>query len=347
MRATRLWPVAAVALAGVLLVSAPSGQTQAQWRESATTTISGPSSDVFEMSATASGPQVDLTNLSRRQSADLDVRSTRVTRVDAGDTNDLLARAALVYTSGQGACGGTTQSTYWAARSAGQITAGTTYTRPQGAVAGATLAPGAGRVLCPTLSLPYPATAAGERDTYLAHAGRSVDITTVVRQTSKPPATWASTERTTTTRFSVGTPAPTSPAGTSPCRSEASGGQGSGSVGRLAFGWPLASTSTTTPTPAMAGGWEVLVRPVSGSWKSLATLDASARLSNPLLGSKLGPVGSTYELVLRGYPFAGDHARYVESDWLVRATNDSAGRNDRFVCTGVIPNPDQGQVNLP
>ena len=32
MRATRLWPVAAMVLAGVLLVSAPSGQTEAQWR---------------------------------------------------------------------------------------------------------------------------------------------------------------------------------------------------------------------------------------------------------------------------------------------------------------------------
>ncbi|MGO1167543.1 MAG: hypothetical protein ACTMHL_13140 [Janibacter sp.] len=373
MRRIRTWSTAAaVVLAGVLVVTlSPSDGSEAQWRDSDSTSVSGPRSDTFEMTAAdvpdnratpwpngrmATSPQITLKNQSTRHSSWVNVKSSRVTNVIGNDGTGLLGKLSLDYTVGSGSCETGGQGQYWRAGGFGQLTNGTTITRSQTKVDGATLPSGQSRLLCPKVGLDYASTTAGQRSALLNHAGRAVDITTVVNQRSEAPATWASSERTVTSRYRLAMPTPVKPSRWNVCRTTTSGGDPDSILpkyyGGLFWGWPNADTANfgdPTSTPAMAGGWDVMRRTRAGAWevwKSVAAGEARA-----LAGINSREISDERHEVrdfkLRGYPFAGDKSRYVESAWIARAENDWSLLTDRWQCHDPLPNPDAGPHNLP
>ena len=109
-------------MATALLVTlTPSGGSQAQWRDSATRSVSGPSSDTFDMAAAdvpdtsptpwpsgrmATSPRVTVTNQSARHSSWINVRSTRVDRVVPEGGADAVTGMSLGYGVGTGSCAG-------------------------------------------------------------------------------------------------------------------------------------------------------------------------------------------------------------------------------------------------
>lgn len=344
------WALGAVAaLACSALALTPSGGTDAQWRESASRTVTGPTADSLEMTATDRGgavPQIDLTSTSSRQTSWVNVKSSRVDRVVAEGGTAPIAGMALGYTFGAGSCQSGGQGGYWAARSAGQVTPRATYTRTESKVAGATLAPGATRSLCPAISFSTSST-----QTLLNHAGRAFDITTLVNQRSEAPATWASTDRTVTSRYRVAMPAPETPSASHACQRTLSNGTPSalGYYGGFFWGWPDAATASETTTPAMAGGWEILRKTRAGGWEVWKTV-ASGNL-RALAGINSKDISDVREEVrefkIRGYPFAADRSRYVESAWIARAHNDWSLLTDRWACDSPIPNLSAGPTNMP
>lgn len=368
MRTTRTWTTAAaVVLAGAVLVSlSPPEGTDARWRDSGSTTASGPRSDTFGMSASdvpddraipwptgrmATSPQVSLTNQSARQSSWVNVQSTRLDRAIANDGNAVLQKMGLDYTFGTGTCEAGGQGTYWQALAAGQVVDGATYRRGESKVSGATLAPGQPRVLCPRITLDYPATTAGQRSALLNHAGRAVDVSTVVNQRSEAPATWSSQPRTVKSRYRIAMPPPVKPSTSEVCRTTYSNGTPSplGYYGGFFWGWPDADTTSATSTPAMAGGWEIMRRSRTGAWEVWKAVAADnvrelAGLNSRDVSDQRNEVR---EFTLRGYPFANDRSRYVESAWIVRAENDWSLLTDRWRCHDPLPNPDAGPHNLP
>lgn len=368
----RTWSAAgAVVVAGALLVTlSPSGGTDAQWRDSANRSLSGPSSDTFGMTATnvadtgatpwpngrmTTTPQVTLANQSGRQTSWVNVQSTRVNRVVTSDTStNLLAKTRLDYTYGTGACDGGSQGQYWNAGTFGQITHGTTVTRPGARVDGATLAPGQSRTLCPKVTLDYPSTTAGRRAALLNHGGRALDITTVVNQRTEAPATWASTPRTVTSRYRLAMPAPATPSGSDVCQRTLSNGNPSsvGYYGGFFWGWPDAATAdyaNPPATPAMAGGWDIMRQTANGGWEVWKSVPAGSERRSA--GHNSRDIDPSRDVVrnfkLRGYPFAGDKSRYVESDWIARAENDWSLLTDRWECHPPLVNPDAGPHNMP
>lgn len=358
---------AALALGALLVTLTVPGGSEARWQESETSAVTGPTSDVFSLTATdvpdqrplswpdgrmRTQPTIELLNDSRRNSSWVDVRSTRVTKVLPGDGNDLIARMALTYTYGSGSCGTGQQADYWRARGVGAIMDGAVYQREQQKVSGATLDPGATQVLCPVVRLDQETdSTAGQRRALLDHAGRAVDIRTVVAQRSEAPATWSSPERTVTSRVRIAAPAPVTPAGSDVCRRTFSNGNPSsiGYFGGFFWGWPDAATNDPTATPAMAGGWEILRRTRAGGWevwKSESSGDV--RRSSGHNSRDISDVrDEVREFKLRGYPFAGDRSRYVESAWIARAHNDWSLLTDRWACDSPRPNPDAGPHNMP
>ena len=374
-RSRTLTTAAAVALAGGLVVTlGPSGGTEAQWRDTASSQVTGPSSDTFAMTATnvpdgvtptwpgaawKSSASVNLTNRSARHSSWIDVKSTRVTKVVGGDSNTILNQTALDYTIGTGACGTGSQSSYWQARGQGTITDGTTYTRPSTKVAGATLAPQGSQTLCPQVRHGYNTdTTAGQRSLLLNHAGRALDITTVVGQRSEAPATWASPEQTVTSRYRLAMPSPVTPATSDVCRTTYPSGapSGSGYYGGFFWGWPDAPTDSyvnPVATPAMAGGWDIMRQTSNGGWEVWDSVASGSERS--IAGLYAGDIDPNLDVIrrfkLRGYPFAGDKSRYVESAWIARAERASFyywfQRYQRWQCHTPLQNPDAGPHNMP
>lgn len=364
MRRTRLLPVVtAVAVGAALLVSVSDGVgTDARWRESSSTTVTGPRSDVFDLTATDADstltvaqtwptgvrhdntPRIDLKNTSTRHSSWIDVVSTKVGKVNvSGDSTDLVSKIALEYLTGATECRSGTAS-YWYARTLGTITGGTTYTRSSAKVSGATLAPGGTKVLCPLVRPGYQTDeVAGKRQYLLNYAGRALDITTVVRQRSEAPATWSSTPRTVTSRYRVAAPSPTTPTNASVCRS------GWGSSGGFFWGWPDADASSTATTPAMAGGWDILRKSEAGTWEVWKSAGADVRSLSGNSWEISDKRGEFRQFKLRGYPFAGDKTRYVESDWIASAAKEWSWSwlTDRWVCSTRESNPSAGPHNLP
>lgn len=355
---------AAVTVALVVTL-APSGDSRARWRETASTTAKGASSDGFGMTATnvpdsaampwpngrwASSPQITLTNQSARHSSWTNVKSTKLAKVVAGDTNSVVSVAALAYTHGTGTCSAGGQGSYWSARAAGQVVDGTTYTRSQSKVAGATMSPGQSRTLCPVVTLDYPSTTAGQRTALLNHAGRALDITTVVGQRSEAPATWSSPDRTVVSRYRIAMPPPATPS-SDVCQRTLSNGTPSsvGYYGGFFWGWPDPVTSTATATPAMAGGWDIMRRSRTGAWEVWKSIASGNERSLAGINSRdiSDQRDEVREFKLRGYPFAGDRTRYVESAWIARARNDWSLLTDRWTCDSPLPNPDAGPTNLP
>lgn len=363
MRRTVLLTTAtAVAVGTAMLLSlTPAEGTDARWRTTGTTTVSGPRSDTFDLTATdvpdpltaaqvwPSGsrlnntPRIDLRNTSTRHSSWIDVRSTRVTNAVPGDTNSIVSQIALEYTTGSATCE-TGTSTYWTARGVGSIANGTTHNRTSSKVAGATLAPGGTKTLCPLVRPNYTtATTTGARDFLRNHAGRTLDITTVVAQRSELPATWASPTRTTTSRYRVALPAPTTPSTGPVCRAESNG------YGSIRWGWPDATESAMTSTPAISD-WEILEW-TGSSWAPAMYdfADGDPRGVTNLDPQRLGNAtrGSPRLLKARGYPFAGDRSRYVESTWIARAYRVYDYYRYTWACGSASTNPDAGPHNMP
>lgn len=356
----------AVLAAALVVTLTPSGGTQARWHDGTTSSASGPRSDDFGMTATnvpdqgatpwpngrmATSPHLDLTNQSTRHASWVNIKSTRVTRAVAGDTNPLLPQVALAYTVGSGSCTAGGQGSYWSARATGQVVEGTTYTRAQTKVAGATIGPGQTRVACPVVTLGYPSTTAGQRTALLNHAGRALDITTVVGQRSEAPATWSSPDHTVTSRYRIAMPTPTTPSADPVCRRTFSSGNPSsaGYYGGFFWAWPDAATSSETASPAMAGGWEILRRTRAGGWEVWKAVPSGSARSLAGINSRdiSDQRDEVREFKLRGYPFAGDRTRYVESAWIARAFNDWSLLTDRWTCSDPRPNPDAGPHNMP
>ncbi|WP_435199153.1 hypothetical protein [Janibacter sp. GS2] len=370
MRRRRVLGVAtAVAVAGTMVLSlSPSDGSAARWRDSATVPAVGPTSGTFGMTATdaasaaptwsgsgpiSNSPRIDLTNQSSSHSSWINVRSTRLDTVVANDGNAILQKAKIDYRYGDDSCASGT-SALWSARASGQIVGGTTYTRsPQDKVPGATLTPGQKKTLCPVVALDY-AGGSAQRDALLNHAGRALDITTVVNQRSEAPATWASEDRTLTSRYRLAMPTPKKPSQSDVCRVTLASGTPSnlGYYGGFFWGWPDAVTSGSPSTPAMAGGWEILRLSRTGNawevWETISGGDAR-RTPEALNSNRIsdGSRGETRQFKLRGYPFAGDKARYVESEWIARASNERSILTDRWVCQPQLPNPDAGPHNMP
>ncbi len=368
MRGARTWSTAAaVVLAGALVVTlSPSDGTDARWRDSGSATASGPSSDTFGMTASdvaddratpwpngrmSTSPQVDLANQSARHSSWVNVQSTRLDRAVGAEDNTVLQKMSLDYTFGTGTCEAGGQGTYWRALGVGQITDGSTSPRGQGKVEGATLGPGQSRVLCPKVTLDYASTTAGQRSALLNHAGRAVDITTVVNQRSEAPATWASAARTARSRYRIAMPSPVKPSSSEMCQTTFSNGNPSpiGYYGGFFWGWPDAATSAATSTPAMAGGWEILRRSRTGAWEVWKTVPAGSTRELTGLNSRdiSDQRNEVREFTLRGYPFADDRSRYVDSAWIFRAENDWSLLTDRWRCHAPLPNPDAGPHSMP
>lgn len=377
MRSTSLVTaaVAVTATGSVLLASSPSQGTRAQWSASATTSVTGPSSDGFAITAEDvpnagtvpvetggvvwpagrlhNSPQVTLTNQSTRHSSWINVTSARVTTAIATDGGaDLLSRMALDYTVGTGSCQGGGQDQYWRVRGFGELSNGTTYDRDQSKVGSATLPPGQARVLCPKVTLNYPGTPAGQRSALLNHAGRALDITTVVNQRSEAPASWASPDRTVTSRFRMAMPTPVKPSEFNVCRTTNSSGNPNALVrlyGGFFWGWPDAPTSSTTPTPAMAGGWDIMRRSPSGEWETWRSVSSGS--NRALAGINSNDIDNDPFVIrqfkLRGYPFAGDKSRYIESAWIARASDGWGLNVNRWVCHEPLLNPNAGPHNMP
>ena len=356
----------AAVTAALVVTLAPSGGSQARWRDGTSTSATGTSSDGFGMTATnvpdtapmpwpsgrwANSPQITLANLSARHSSWTNVKSTRVAKVVTGDTNSVVAKVALDYTHGTGTCAAGGQGSYWSARATGQVVDGTTYPRSQAKVAGATIPPAQSRTLCPVVTLGYPSTTAGQRDALLNHAGRALDITAVVNQRSEAPATWASQDRTVVSRYRIATPAPAKPSTSDVCQRTFSNGTPSsaGYYGGFFWGWPDPATASTTATPAMAGGWEIMRRTRTGTWEVWKSIASGNERNLAGINSRdISDVrNEVREFKLRGYPFAGDRSRYVESAWIARAQNDWSLLTDRWTCESPLPNPDAGPQNMP
>lgn len=368
MRRIHTWSTAAVVvLAGALVVTlSPSEGTDAQWRDSASTSASGPSSDTFGMTATnvpdnastpwptgrmVTSPQVSLTNQSTRHRSWVNVKSSRLNTATGNDSTSLLGKLSLDYTVGTSSCETGGQGQYWRAGGFGQLMNGTTITRSQAKVDGATLPPGESRALCPKVGLNYASTTAGQRSALLNHAGRAVDITTVLNQRSEAPATWASPDRTATSRYRLATPPPVKPSG-DVCQKTFSSGEpsGLGLFGGFFWGWPDAPTSSEVGTPAMAGGWEVLRLSSSGTWVSWATVSGNVRRSAGHNSSRISddgqPTTAVRQFKLRGYPFAGDRSRYVESAWIARAY-ELGNVLTSWQCDTPLTNTNAGPHNMP
>lgn len=371
MQRNRLLAVATAAVASTMALSlSPYGGSEAQWREEATASAVGPSSDTFALTAKdaespapawsgsgpiSNSPRINLTNQATAHSSWINVRTTRLARVvqDAASAA-LMGKAKIDYRSGDTSCTNTT-SLLWNARAYGTVTDGATYTRaPQDKVTGATLTPGQTRVLCPTISLNYTGANA-HRDALLNHAGRAIDITTKLNQRSEAPATWASPDKTVTSRYRLAMPAPVKPASGDVCRKTFSNGNpsGAGLFGGFFWGWPNAGTDDATTTPAMAGGWELFRRDLDTqewvSWQPDVN-PGSDRKRAGVNSNDISDDGQSRravrEFILRGYPFAGDKTRYVESDWIARAHETFLGA---WACDSPLPNPaaSAGPHNMP
>ncbi len=379
-RSRTLAAAAAVAVAGTMLLtlSPPQGTE----RDTATAPVTGPKSDTFNMTATnvpfpaspwpssgrvANSPRIDVTNASMRHSSWVNIQSTSVKKAVTPDNNNLLSQIALDYEYGEGKCE-FLLGPYWNARGVGQITENTTYSRtPQDKVAIATLAPGQKRSLCPAVRLNYTtSTDAGQRDALLNHAGRALDITTVVNQKSELPATWASEPRTAISRYRVNMPRPQKPSDGPICRNTRENGNPNTSSGWGGFfwGWPDADTnhSSQKSTPAMAGGWELFRKSATGDvWKSMHSdvVPGATRHRGGIPGTAISNDGQAASMVrqfkLRGYPFTEangkpDKLRYVESSWIAEA---HMAANNTFYCDNPvspqepIPNPNAGPHNMP
>lgn len=357
MRRSRLMATAAaVAVTGAMMLTfSPSQGSDAQWREKLETPVDGPKSDTFAMTAAgsdtpvptwpgsngiANSSQITLKNGSARHSSWVNVRSTRLNKV-VPDGNNILTKAKLDYRFGAGSC----TTDYWSARGAGSITEGTSYDRPQNKVTGATLAPGTSGLLCPTVGLDYSGANA-QRDALLNHAGRALDITTVVNQRSEKPATWASQDQTVTNRYRLAMPTPTASSGGACVPGAIFSPQGG-----FAWAWPDQATGSTVDTPAMAGGWEILRKNASGAWESWDTLQANRRSATGYDPERISddgrPKQEPREFVLRGYPFANTKSSYVESDWIVTARNTRPIFLDRWTCVDTTKNDHSGPHNMP
>lgn len=103
----------------------------------------------------------------------------------------------------------------------------------------------------------------------------------------------------------------------------------------------------------MAGGWEILIKPVTGgTWQTWKTIgDGRAR---SIVGINSRDIsadhGAVYEFKLRGFPFKGmEHRdRYVESAWIARAENDWSLLTDRWTCRNPRVNTEgAGPHNMP
>lgn len=373
MRRNRtLAAAAAVAVAGTMLLTlSPAQGSKAQWRDTATVAVIGSKSDTFDMTATnapfpapdwpssgrvSNSPRVDVTNESARHSSWVNVHSTNVKKVVTPDTNTILTQMALDYEYGEQECR-FPLGVYWQARIVGQITDNTTYPRTQNKVAFGTLAPGQKGSLCPAVRLNYTtSTEAGQRSALLNHAGRALDITTVVNQKSESPATWASDTRTAISRYRIALPTPQKPAAFNVCRNTNSSGNPDGVIqayGGFFWGWPDAATSgDPTTTPAMAGGWDILRQNTTGSWEFFAAATTNNRRQRAGINSRniyepASPNTNIRKFKLRGYPFAGDKTRYVESSWIARAHHTSTTTTGNWACDAPEVNPEAGPHNMP
>lgn len=367
-RVTRALLAAIVAAAAALLVGVPSGGSDAAWVVSATSQVRGPSADVFEAGAVdvpdprsprwpegrvGSVNEVVVSNESVRQSGWVNVTSARVRTLGPADGTGVRGKAAVDYSFGGGSCAEGGGVSYWAAKAPGGGGGEeSVFSRSQVKVAGATVPAGGSRVLCPRVRLDYPDTVAGRRAALLNHAGRTLGVESVVNVRAEAPSTWVSSSRTVTSRFEVAMPSPQEPSSSEVCRTTTSGGSPNawGYYGGFFWGWPDAPSSSTVSSPAMAGGWQILRRDLDGSgWSVWATVaDGSRRSSAGHDSNDISDrLGQVREFKLRGYPFAGDRSRYVESAWIARAHNTFSIFNGRWVCDAPTVNPDAGGHNLP
>lgn len=341
--------VCATLLLGHLVLLPQPGGVDARWFVDAEVDLPSTRSDTLSSSATdattgtapgtaPNAPAVSLAAGPGRQTALADVTTTRVTLPAASPGSDaLLGASGLRYRLAPpgGTCAAPVTSDYWSVGGAGAISPGVTYTRTGAVPAGSAVGPGATRQLCPQV---VP-TRTGDA-LFLTHGGRALDVQTGARITTQAPATWSTATSTATSRYRVGFPAigPTAGAGT--C-------MGPGLLpillgGGVVWEWPSAAVADGTATPAV-WRWQIRYRPV-GSTSAWSTLDITNPATRAVHYSALTTTAlTTYEVVVRAYPFPGDTSRYVD------AVSSQARRNIlglTWVCPGVLPGTG-GPVNMP
>lgn len=376
-----LAPAAGCALVLALVSVLPSPhQTRAGWREDANASLPDGRTDGFALTSqnvtttvdhrqsaptdVANEPGIRVQNDATRHQSWIDVVSTTITVPASNTTSTLLTKVNIDYDVNS-TCESGLATPYWNVNDAGVggLQAGVTYSRTSAKVAGDVLPPGQATSVCPWVQPDYPtATADGRRDLLLAHAGRQLDIATVVRQRSEAPGTWSSPGQTVTTRYQVKLPPPTRPSsdGIVCSRTLVDGTRSSvGTFGRLYWAWPFAAQSVDIATAAVDRF--VLLRSTDGqTWtefrKSLTQDPAASRYqvsggvrasevinSDHLANNAPTPV----YLSVRAYLYSGSSV-YVDADWMVQASEGDAAVDDHFACrTGGLQTETSGGVTNP
>ncbi|MDO5502690.1 MAG: hypothetical protein Q4G67_05890 [Actinomycetia bacterium] len=342
----------AVALGATL--SAPSGQSAAQWRDGVQSAVSSAQTGTMSLeaadatapaeAAVSTSPQIRVANSGAHHSGTVTVTDTQISQPSdpaalAGDgpLEALRRDVSVTYriAPAHGSCAdlGAAGSALPSVRIGPSGDATSTQT------------------LCPQVRHATTDSSALLRNV----AGRAVDIRSTLRLEAAPPATTHSPEATAVSQYRVAFPRPTAPGRGAVCRS------GIVNHGEIYWAWPDSSGTTSIATPAVAW-WELLVRrkDSADAWSVLRvddglpfrertavpSQDRSATMIQSDHLDRIASRGTWMELKVRAYPFAGSPDYYVESDW-VQDVRNAGLIFTRWECGGVRANPDQAQPSMP
>lgn len=337
-----------VTVAVLLPVVTTSEVTQARWSDSVTASLPDGTTDRFTSTAvnvpSPRGAMVNTPTVQASNTAERHQGWTNVTGVSLGSGQlggqSLASAIGLSYavTPPGGACTGSTTA-YWAARSTGQITLGTTYPRPADRIAAALLSPGQQHNLCMT----FP-RASADRAFLLAHAGRDLVVRSFLGQRSELPASFDSTTQTVDSTFAVAFPRPTPRGNDFTTVSQSCVVTGLlGTTVELRWAWPDATVTSTTTSPAV-DRWEVWGRTAGSNkaWTQYASTSGNQRTINITAVSLLV---DSFEFKIVARLDSGSNY-WVESTHLIFVDNLVAFPACAGVTQNTVPNPG-GPVVLP
>lgn len=335
-----------VTVAVLLPVVTTSEVTQARWSDSVTASLPDGTTDRFTSTAvnvpSTRGAMVNTPTVQASNTAERHQGWTNVTGVSLGSGQlggqSLASAIGLNYavTPPGGACTGTTTS-YWAARTSGQITLGTTYPRPTDRVAAALLSPGQQHNLCMT----FP-RAGTDQAFLLTHAGRDLVVRSFLGQRSEGPATFDSTAQTVDSTFAVAFPRPTPRANNFSTVSQSCARTGLTTI-QLRWAWPDATVTSTTTSPAV-DRWQIWGRTAgsNNAWTQYASTPGNRRTIDI---STLSLLTASFEFKIIARLDSGS-TYWVESTHLIFVNNLLVLPSCDGVTQNTVPNPG-GPVVLP
>ena len=238
----------------------------------------------------------------------------------------------------------------------GNLSASNTYstTRAYTAISNGNVAPGGGKVICPRVATKFDlSTYNGRRDLVLASAGRHVGLLTKARFRSPAAATWQTVFGGSYPKLNYSVTAPPLTAPESPARkvcrtSDAFGGTLPGLYGVFDFGWPTAQEDGRQDWMGTYSIYRFVVmrkNPSTGLWAEFkqsnnqsgtktytaggwdATgIDSGKRryyggMNSDHINNNDGSLktGAWVAFMWRGYLYAGDTTRYINSDFVTYA----------------------------